>query len=258
VRVGTARVHPSPVLVSGLPKSGKTPIATLLGKATGKSVNSDPIADIDRKRGPLRQKLFNKELAIRDLIHQNKFYFSTDIIDDPTIISYYGEFSNFFPRSRFVFVIRDPRGTIRERLNWLKLPGHLQSIDDQLLLKKGGLALDLAREGYIEAGSLPLSGDNYIERMANQWNQFVDVYFSHSDDIVMVRYEDFVDDKARAIAELATKVGLNPRFDITPHIDTQWSPGGDHDSTWEEFFGPVNLDRLETICGDRMKRLGYR
>jgi len=93
--------------------------------------------------------------------------------------------------------------------------------------------------------------------MAEDWNTAVDGYLARPDVFILIRYEDFVADKVGAIARLAAELGLPAAQDIDAWTDVQYQPRGDRDISWQEFFGPENLARIERICGDRMARFGY-
>ena len=55
-----------------------------------------------------------------------------------------------------------------------------------------------------------LAGNNYIEKMAHHWNLTVQKYIDHENNMVLIRYEDFMLDKVGSISNLAKQVGLNP------------------------------------------------
>jgi hypothetical protein len=226
----------------------------LLGKATGKSVTSDVFYRIDNEKSPFRERLFSGELAFRDLIRQNKLYFSTDIIKDPNFIFFHNAMRKYFPNGRFIFIVRDPRDNIRSILNRLDIPGNLRMLEgrhQESFLDKVGWKL-------VMEGRLPdVAGETYIDRLANRWNLVVETYISHKDDMTLIRYEDFVKDKVGAIADLARQIGVDPVHNIAAYMDVQYQPRGDHNITWIDFFGVDNLHRIEAICSSRMRYFGY-
>ncbi|MEQ9670968.1 sulfotransferase family protein [Coleofasciculus sp. G2-EDA-02] len=250
-----APIHPSPIIILGHQKSGTTAIAALLGQISGLPFTIDPFHHIDLN-AHLRQKLFKQELAFDDLVQGHKFYFSTPIIKDPNFTFLYEDVSRCFPQATFVQVMRDPRDTIRSVLNRLKLPGNLPALEGSWCtpLQK------MAAKGWslMIAGNLPqVKGSNYIERLAHRWNWTIDTYNAHRDEIILLCYEDFLQDKADTIRELAQQVGLNPIHDISAQVDIQYQPRGNHQVSWLEFFGKDNLRTIETICGNRMQSFGY-
>lgn len=250
-----ALIHPSPIIILGHQKSGTTAIAALLGQISGLPVTIDPFHHIDLN-AHLRQKLFKQELAFDDVLQAHKFYFSTPIIKDPNFTFLYEDVSQRFPQATFVQVMRDPRQMIRSVLNRLKLPGNLPALEGNWCkqlqkMPAKGWSLMLA-------GDLPhVEGSNYIERLAHRWNWATDTYQAHRDEIILLCYENFVQNKAESIRDLAQQVGLNPIHDISAQVNIQYQPRGNYRVNWLEFFGKDNLQRIETICGTRMQSFGY-
>ncbi len=233
----TARVHSATIFILGHEKSGTTAIAELLAKISGQPVTIDLFFKID-PQGYLQDKLFSQKLSFSDFVQSYKFYFSTRLNKSPKFTFFYNELCQCFPIAKFIFVIRDPRDTIRSFLNRRGIPGNLNKLQS------------FGRRP-------PVAGDYYIERLANRWNLAADTYINHADEISLIRYEDFVLDKIGTISSLARKVGLNTIKDITDYIDIQYQPHGDRNVSWLEFFGTDNLRCLETICSDRMNYFGY-
>ena len=121
----SVRFLPAPIIVLGHQKTGTSVIAALLGEATGKSVTIDMFHHNNKIRPFFREDIFNKKLSLRDFIQANALYFSTDIIKEPDLTFHYEALLNYFPKAKFVFVIRDPRDNIRSILNRLKISGNL-------------------------------------------------------------------------------------------------------------------------------------
>ena len=240
----TACVHPAPIFILGHAKSGTTAIAVLLAKTTGQSVTIDPIFQIDPE-GYLQDKLFSKELSFYQFVRSHKFYFSTCLNKDPKLTFFYDDLCQCFPTAKFIFVIRDPRDTIRSLLNRRGIPGNFDKLQNM-----EGRSVRIGRRPNV-------AGDNYIEKLANRWNLAADTYIGHTDQFSLIRYEDFVQDKISTISDLARQVGLDPINDITDYVNIQYQPRGDRNVSWLEFFGTDNLRCIETICRDRMNYFGY-
>lgn len=243
----TAQVHPAPIFILGHHKSGTTVIASLLAEISGQQVTLDMFNQIDRK-SYWRDKLFNRQLPFSDFVQAHKFYFSTCLNKAPNLTFFYDELRQCFPKATFIFVIRDPRDTIRSILNRLGIPGNL----DKLQSTEG-----IAWQSMIAGRNPDVIGDNYIERLANRWNLAADTYISHGEEISLIRYEDFVLDKSGAISNLASQVGLTPIHNIADKINIQYQPRSDRTISWPTFFGIDNLRRIEAICSDRMNYFGY-
>ncbi|HIK11901.1 MAG TPA: sulfotransferase [Oscillatoriaceae cyanobacterium M33_DOE_052] len=250
-----SRIHPAPVIILGNPKSGTSAIAALVGRAAGKTVIIDMFHLI--KEPNFRELLYSGEMPLRDLMERYKFYFSTEIIKETHLTFFYAQLAEYFPQAKFAIVVRDPRANIRSILNRLKIPGNLEVLPDSYLdnfnsVEVKGWRLQLE-------GKLPdVPGANYIERMAHRWNIAADVYLQHPDKVVLMRYEDFMQDKVGTIGKLTRQLGWEPVNDISDRVDVQYQPRGDRSIAWREFFGAENLRRIETICGDRMQQFNYQ
>jgi sulfotransferase family protein len=249
-RARTARVNPAPLFILGNQKSGTSAIAALLARATGKSVTIDIFF---RYREHLQERLLRQEMGFGDFIRWTRVCFSTEIVKEPSLTFFYGDLKSFFPQSRFIFVLRDPRDNIRSILNRLRIPGDLPELDahhQEALRDKPGWAL------LMDGTLVGCGGGTYIERLAKRWQRAADVY-GRGDGMVLVRYEDFMRDKAGAIRRLARAVSLEPTHDLGRYVDVPYQPRGQREVSWRDFFGPDNLRRIESICGDRMISLGY-
>lgn len=246
-----SQVHPSPIIVCGNQKAGTTVIASLLGKATNLSVEIDPFFRI-KDQINLRKAILEKELLFKDLVCMNKYYFSFDIIKDPNFIFFLEEVRACFPLSKFVFIVRDPRDNIRSILNRLKLPGNLTSLGDD--------HLDSIPEAWrmIIEGMIPsIEGKNYVEKLANRWRLATDSYLQSVDQMILIRYEDFVLDKVFQINKLATTLGLEMTNDIVDYVDVQYQPRGQKNVNFADFYGSDNLEKIELACVSQMKKFGY-
>jgi len=187
------------------------------------------------------------------VVRAYKPLFAADIIKEPALTLYLPSLLEIWPRGQWVFLIRDPRDNIRSILNRLQLPGNLTDLGssqwDDLPTDQWRLIFD--------GRLLGTRGANYIETLANRWNLTVKIYREHRERIHLLRYEDFLADKAGTIQRLAGQLGLAVRHDIRASVDIQFQPKGDRSVSWGDFFGADNLGRIERICADGMKELGY-
>lgn len=101
-----------------------------------------------------------------------------------------------------------------------------------------------------------MEGRNYVERLAARWRVGADAYLAHRDEIELLRYEDFVRDKAGELTVLAKRVGLEPVRDISRAVDTRYQSRG-NPQPWLEAFGEANLRLIEACCIVEMRALGY-
>jgi len=245
-----ARINRQPLIFLGKGKSGTTAIAALFAEATGKTVALDiPALFIDGIRPIL---LGRSDLS--GVVARERLAFSHDIIKQPTLTWFYDELRDCFPDAKFVMIIRDPRDNIRSVLNRMEVPGDLADLSPEMVRDiHGGW-----RWHFEEPWLLGLTGANYIELSANRWNLATDVYRSHSDQMLLVRYEDFMHDKVGSIAALAEQLGFPVVNDIAASSERQYQPQGkDRGKSWSEFFGPRNLEIIERICRSRMAEFDY-
>jgi hypothetical protein len=243
-----ASIHPHPLLVLGNQKSGTTAVAALLAEMVDLPVSLDLQREILH---PEIQRVRRGELSFERYVRKNRLDFSRDIIKEPSLTLCYDELAAYFPESRFVMVIRDPRENLRSILQRLRLPGNLERLDEGAMG-----ALPAAWRLVLDGRWLGLRGDNYIEMLAARWNYTTDLYLRHAERTTLVKFEDFLEDKVGEIRSLAATLGLEERRDITSKVDKPFQPPGDRTVRWPEFFGD-NLPRIEKICGERMKRFDY-
>ncbi len=253
----TARLNPETIFLLGHPKAGTTVIAALLSQISGKTVIIDPIFKIN-KSVLLRQQLHVNRLKFDRFIDKHQYCFAADIVKDPYLIFFCGELLKSFPEAKFVFINRDPRDNIRSILNRLEIPGNLRELELNYQKKLPKLPRGSDWPEIIEGLLPPVSGNNYIERLAHRWNLAVDIYQANRDRLVYIRYEDFLINKVGFINDLAKKMKLEPINDISDQVDVQYQPRGDCHITWIDFFEEDNLARIESICQERMKLFDYQ
>ncbi|MCL1469347.1 sulfotransferase family protein [Argonema antarcticum] len=246
----SAKVNPKPIIVLGNQKSGTSAIAALLGEMTGQAFLIDMMKSNDRN---IYEPVKKGEISFRDFIKLNKLEFSKNIIKEPNLTLFYDELVEHFPEAKFAFVIRDPRNNIRSMLDLFEIPGNLNQMEQEHYNR-----LVRSWPSIFDGTWLGIKGENYIEILAERWNYTANVYLQNRDQILLVKYEDFVKDKIGEIARLAEKLGLQPVKDISDKVDVQFQPaGGNKNVKWKQFFGEDNLARIEGICGEKMKQFNY-
>lgn len=249
-----SKINHSPIIVLGHQKTGTSAIAALLARATNKSVTIDFFHKNNTKIPFFREKLFNGELDISKLIHLNKYYFSKDIIKEPELTFYYRDLLSIFPSSKFIFVVRDPKDTIRSILDRLRIPGNITQLQDEHTNSlENLLGWKLALNG--KAPDVP--GESFIEKLAYRWSLAAKIYLANSQNMTLIRYEDFKVDRVESISILAGKIGLDVNQDISNIVNTQFQFRGNSNVNLLEFFGKSNLQKIENICGQEQKKLGY-
>lgn len=238
------------IIVLGNSKSGTTVIAALLAEYAGLSVTLD---FWPRMRDPATlAAVHSGAMSFDAFVHRFRADFARDIVKDPHLTFLYPELSRRFPRARFVMVMRDPRDNIRSILNRLGLRGDLEDLEESAYREMRPLWEAILKNRDADAG-----GETYIERLASRWSVGARVYLDHADEMELIRYEDFLADKAGAVAGLAGRLGLEKRGRIEDKLERRYQPPGDRAADWTEFFGPGNLAAIERITRDEALALGY-
>lgn len=250
VETKIAQINPEPILILGNQKSGTSAIAALLAQMTNLSVSVDlPIAN----RSLMYKRVKAGELSFDEFVKLNKLEFSKEIVKEPGLTVFYEELKAYFPKSKYIFVLRDPRDNIRSILDRLKIPGNLEQLQPEHTEKMFN-SWPLVMDGRW----LGIQGDNYIEMLAGRWNFLADIYSAHQDQMLLVRYEDFLKDKVGNIESVAKYLALKPVKNIADKVDVQYQPKGTNRNVkWGEFFSYENLNRIDHLCGERMKLFNY-
>lgn len=248
----TSHVNPEPIFVFGNQKAGTSAIAALLGEATGLSYTIDILCLYEN----LETKLLQGESSFDEVIHKARYYFSQDIIKDPGFTFFYDEIASRFPKSKKVFILRDPRQNIRSILNRLEIPGNLPDLSPQHWQH---IRENFPNWYHILEGSLAgHKGENYIETLALRCQKAFRIYRQHQAELIAIHYEDFQKNKVEKIQNLASQLGLQAIKNIDHVKDVQFQPRGNNSLSLNDFFGNENLHRIEAICQEDMEALGYR
>jgi len=237
-----------PVIVFGVAKTGTSAVAHLLADRSGLSKT----IDIPMLWFPTNLCLIRGRIHLSDVIRKYPKPFSRQLIKEPNLSFIFDQVKEVFPLGRFVWVIRRPEETIRSVLNRIGLPGNLSEID----LSNHGLhrAWRVALNGRIQRSSFR----HYVDLLCEQWNHAADTYLAHSNEIRLIKYEDFMMDKVGAIEQLAQSLGLPKMTDIARKVDIQYQPKGkDQRVDPRVFFGEENLARINAHCRTRMALLNY-
>jgi hypothetical protein len=248
--VATPFVRPNDeaIIVLGNSKSGTTVIAALLAEYGDLSVTLDFWPRL--RRPETLASVHGGELSFDAFVRRFRADFSRDVVKDPHLTFLYPQLAQRFPRARFLMVVRDPRDNIRSILNRLELPGDLDELDPAAYRRMRPLW-----EAILKSSWLDVPG-NYVERLAGRWAQAARVYLEHADAMELIRFEDFLADKQGTIAELAARLGIEPRGRIEDKLDRRFQPPGDRSVDLRRFFG-ANLARLEAHCVGGALALGY-
>lgn len=239
------------VIVAGMPKSGTTAIARLLGAATGLSVCSDPFHLLDEKKVQFRDQLYAGDLSLSALWIKHKRVFSGQIVKDPNFPHLLSEIVEFLPDAKIVSLVRDPRDNIRSILNRLDLSGKPERNVQHMVNVRG------AWRDVLEGHNPEISGRNYIEVLAHRWRLAAEAFKEYRDICYEIRYEDFLKDKVKSIRNLAEALGYYSLNDIDHLIDIQFQPRGNPSVKWIDFFGEENLLMIDEVVGNSLYEYGY-
>lgn len=237
------------IIILGNQKSGTTAIAKLLALNAGETI----LLDTPLLWEPNLSKIASKDIKLRTLIEQHKYYFSRSIIKEPNLTFFYPEIKSIYPPSvKFIFIVRDPRDNIRSLLNRINISGNLDDIKDQFK------RLTIHEKILFDKKIIPYISNHYIEQLSERWVVAVDVFLNSKENFHLVKYEDFNKDKVNFINQLSVKMGYQAKNDISAKVNIQYQPKGNKKINWNDFFGEKNLHKIQNICGVQMKKLGYK
>lgn len=250
VRHALARVNERPVFVIGNQKSGTSVLVCLLAAASGKKATNDIFtwfagAESDVIAGRLR---------LADFVQRARYHFSLDFVKDPSLTFMLPALEARFPQARYVFVVRDPRLNIRGILNRVEVGGGVADLTPRDLERirgsRPGWLPVLLGEGLVTEGTL-------VDRLAHRCRIAMEIAAAARGSWPVIRYEDFLADKAGTITSALEAIGERATHDISSVADTPFQPPSLDRSSPDRFFSPENLARIDTICRPIMDRFSY-
>ena len=243
--------HMSPIFILGNQKSGTSAIAALLGKMSKKETS------VDLLYSGFYYKLFKKwkekKISTKRFIQMNQLDFSNSIIKEPHLSVFYDELKKEYNQAKFVMIIRNPYNNIRSILDRLKIKGkktRLNYKDRRKIFHSWNL---LFNNKWIHG-----KRTHYIECLAERWNIITEIYLNNKDNIVLIRYEDFLKDKTNTINQLCKDLEIDNKSDISEYLHKQYQPRGKNkDMPLNKFFSEDNYQRITKICKENIEKLGY-
>jgi hypothetical protein len=219
------------IFIYGNQKSGTSAVAKLLSIATNEQVQVDFCGawypHFDMVKGVNLEKFINV----------NRYAFSKKIIKEPNITHLVQPLSHAFPNSKHIIVIRDPVKNILSILSRLELTGS-SSLDDIGHLTK-------AWQEILSGRDIGFSHHNIALNLTYRWCHF---YKDIGDNVTLLKYEDFLEDKVGFISSLSQDLGYREIKDIEPFINVQYQPKGKlSDMNIESFFGESLLKEIKTL-----------
>lgn len=184
-----------------------------------------------------------------EVLSLNRYPFSFDIMSAADAGSFLPQMKTALPEMRVVFLLRDPRDVIcsvLERIN----KGDTSTIE----------VSDLDYR-YLQVEWLGITEDDPIRKLALRWNKWLELAKTVNG-VIFIRYEDFIRDKPRLIADLAARLGLPSRFDISGDMDRQMSKSGTDTrirgaGRWQEMLPAATARLIEATCREGMLAFGY-
>lgn len=240
-----------PVFILGVQKSGTTAIAALLAEATGLPATLDITRAIKRPGTKILRK-YGVE-GFDDFIYRYRKEFSRKIVKEPGLTFDYECLKEFFPKARFVMIMREPKDNIRSILNRLKVPGNLKELDPE---EWPELKRSPAWRINFDSSWLGHWPESYVDSLAYRWRLSAETYFNQPEAFILIRYEDFLADKKGTVEELAQNLGFGVESDVAGKVDQQYQPKGMGVTDYEEYYG-LNIACIRRQCGELAGRLGY-
>ncbi len=246
------------LVVLGHQKSGTTAVAVLLSKAIGLNVSIDPLFHVDQGKAKEVEKLINNPKSIRWLCLRYPNLFGCEIVKDPDLIFVYKQIRSHYRNASYLFIVRDPRSTIRSICNRLGLDGDAQNYCPEVSEMEGGNNhWELILSGNLPKQGLKVDRSDFIYNLASRWKLAAEIYLKNSDKMTLLRYEDFLLEKEKSIKSIALELEFECKNSITEYVDVQYQPKGDAQLDALSFFGKENLKIIEDVCAKSMKVFGY-
>lgn len=186
---------------------------------------------------------------MEEVIASNRYPFSFDIMSAADAGSFLPQLKSALPEMRVVFLLRDPRDmicSVLERIN----KGDTSTIE-----------VSDPHYRYLQTDWLGITEPDPIRKLALRWNKWLELART-MDGVLYVQYEAFIQDKQGTIADLAVRLGLPSKFDISGEMDRQMSKDGRDirirgAGRWEQMLPEATARLIEETCREGMLAFGY-
>jgi hypothetical protein len=234
------------IFILGNQKSGTTAIGWLIAHY-GDLTKTLDIPELWKEE----RKIFSGKRALASFVRSHRQIFSTELIKEPCLTFLYRELAEIFPESQFVFIIRHPADNIRSILDRLEVPGYLESAE--LQIKTRNTWKDVFYGTFLGSPE-----QHYIARLAKRWVLAAEIYLKNRDKMLLIRYEDFLEDKLKCIQAVSQQLGINAKNDIRSNLDVQYqSRGKTRDLPWIKCYGEKNIAIIRKICSPYLQYFNY-
>lgn len=228
------------LLIVGCERSGTTAIAKLLSKGSKLSLLNDPpeswyiypLINIVGIRG------FSFKLLLQIWKHK--------IVKVPGFATILPELRKVHPKSfKIVYMVRDPRD-------------NFSAIKERLSHDLNGL--------YLNVHFLNINGKSVCENISYRWNTYLnlaqDYSIKYRNDVLFVRYEDFLIDKVSVLNEIAEfssiSIDLNLIInDLDKQISKGWSKKIGGSKRYKKDLTIEEIDIVEKITKKNMIKFNY-
>ena len=245
------RQHPNPVLIIGNQKSGTSAIAALLGALTKEKTSIDLI--LSGFKPSLLTQWKKGNISTSRFIKYHISDFASKIIKEPHLSVFYKEISSYYNECQIVMVVRNPFDNIRSILDRLNIKGNMESLDHNEYKKVFHSWKLLFDNSWIGG-----EREQYIEVLAERWNIITTTFLENKDNIILIKYEDFINNKELTIDKLAKTLNIEAKSKISHLVNKQYQPRGKQKNMdIKEFFGEKNYNRIKDICKNNMNKLSY-
>jgi len=236
------------IFLTGYPKSGTTAISVLLSEALNLKVTAELKNAMYNPND--YESLYQKNLSLEKFIWNNKYDFKFPIIKECMLSFYLSELLELYPNSKFIFIVRDPRTTIRSLFNRHNIKGDITSDFEPSLSPIWSKVFDID-------WMKKMKSNHIIEHCCEGWKIAYSNYLKHSDKITLIKYEDFLDNKSSVINQLIETIGYNKVSNIDSKVDIKYNITTKNKTPTDIFFSEENKTFIETSCKDELESLGY-
>lgn len=227
------------IFVLGHQKSGTSAIAGLLSEMAGLSLTND-IHRGNRDHDIYRQAHFHKKGQIA-LISKYAYELSREIVKEPELSFFYSTLKEFNPKAKFIYISRQPKYIIKSILSRLGARESSNQIYAENFYKQINLA-PLWKD--ITGFS---SGVNIISHLAYRIEKLDKLFLENKDEIILLRYEDFVSEKSKVLKEALVDLGMNNKNEVDHLLDHPFQPKGTNVLP-SEYFSIEEVKLIESIC----------
>lgn len=237
----------APIIILGNQKSGTTAIASLLADY-GNMAKTLDIPEL----WACEQGLHAGTISFRSFVESHPERFSTQVVKEPCLTFLFEQCFGVYPLSPYIFIIRHPVDNIRSILDRLKIPCDRDSVN------LSDYEMNETWSYVMNGKLLNIGHEHYIARLAMRWVAASEVFLKHKDKMLLVRYEDFIENKFACIQRIAEKMGIQEAGNIQPLLNIQYQPRGDNrEAALAGLFGERNLRIIYDVCHRQMEQFQY-